>query len=170
MRGNLVFEELGEFSTEDERTLKSKLIKLLRTNGHNKFADRLNKFSLKIVALEDEPRTAAISFDTGTIFINEGFLSDPKTFKQLDVLMRHELAHNLMMHQIRMAHELEKKYGNEMGKSLSKSVSLHQLLNIIMDDEISNTRYTAEDKKTVQNMVLNGKVIGGLVTELHRPG
>lgn len=37
-----------------------------------------------------------------------------------------------------------------------------------MDDEISNKKYTDEDKKTVRNMWLNGRIIGGLVTEDHR--
>jgi hypothetical protein len=48
------------------------------------------------------------------------------------------------------------------------SASLHEVLNIIEDFEISNKRYTAEDKKIVKAMMLNGQVIGGLVTEDHR--
>ena len=39
-----------------------------------------------------------------------------------------------------------------------------------MDDEISNKKYTDEDKETVRNMWLNGRLIGGLVTEDHRDG
>ena len=48
------------------------------------------------------------------------------------------------------------------------SASLHEILNIIEDFEISNKRYTSEDKKIVKAMMLNGQVIGGLVTEEHR--
>jgi hypothetical protein len=48
------------------------------------------------------------------------------------------------------------------------SSSLHDILNCIEDFEISNKRYTAEDKKIVRTMQLNGKIIGGLVTEDHR--
>lgn len=39
-----------------------------------------------------------------------------------------------------------------------------------MDDEISNKKYTDEDKEIVRNMWLNGRLIGGLVTEDHRDG
>lgn len=47
-------------------------------------------------------------------------------------------------------------------------MSLNSLLNIIADFEISNKKYTSEDKGIVLNMYLNGKLIGGLVTEMHR--
>lgn len=164
-----LIEGTAEFSTEQERRLKNRLIKLLRKNGHNKFADRLENFSVKITALNDPKyKTAAISFDQGIIYINEGFLTDTRTFNQLDMLMRHELAHNLMMHQIRMTNYFEQKYGKEMGNSLINSVSVNDLLNIIMDDEISNTRYTAKDKELVRNLRWNNEIISGLVTEDHR--
>ena len=45
---------------------------------------------------------------------------------------------------------------------------MHELVNWLEDFEISNKRYTDEDKKIVRNMILNGKLIGGLVTEEHR--
>jgi hypothetical protein len=50
-------------------------------------------------------------------------------------------------------------------KRISYSASIHKLLNIIEDFEISNKRYSAEDKNIVRNMTLNGELIGGLVTE-----
>jgi hypothetical protein len=68
------------------------------------------------------------------------------------------------MHQVRMAYHLgEKNYGH-----VKFSQSLARLHNIIADDEISNRKYSAEDKIIVRNMTLNGRVIGGLVTEDHR--
>ena len=60
------------------------------------------------------------------------------------------------------------KLGDGKYSKFTKSRSLFDLLNIIADDEISNTRYTAEDKEIVRNMFLNGRLIGGLVTEDHR--
>lgn len=158
-----------EFMTDTEKRLKKKLIALLRDDGkghhHAKYAERLEKFDIQIVPLKADPMfTAAISFDKGIILIGEGFLSDPGTFFQLNVLLRHELAHNLLMHQIRMAY----KIGEEAHIHMKFSETLHNLHNIIADDEISNRKYSEEDKIIVRNMMLNGRVIGGLVTEDHR--
>lgn len=158
-----------EFMTDTEKRLKKKLIALLRDDGkghkHAKYAERLEKFDIQIVPLSADPMfTAAISFDTGIIYIGEGFLTDQGTFYQLNVLLRHELAHNLLMHQIRMAYKL----GEEAHAHISLSASLHSLTNTIADDEISNRKYSEEDKIIVRNMTLNGKLIGGLVTEDHR--
>jgi hypothetical protein len=81
------------------------------------------------------------------------------------------MAHNLMMHQIRMMYVFKKLHANDPDEAyahIKYSMSLHSLLNIIEDFEISNKRYSSEDKKIVRNMQLNGEVIGGLVTEDHR--
>ena len=156
--------------TKREQALKKKLIALLRDDGkghrHAKYASRLEDFIVKIVSLKDDPNmTAAINFDEVTIYISEGFLTDPKTFYQLNVLMRHELAHYLMQHQIRMLDKLISKYGKEGAERIRMSMSIHHLLNIIEDFEISNTRYSEADKLIVKNMTLNFRIIGGLVTE-----
>ena len=158
-----------EFMNDTEKRLKKKLVALLRDDGkghrHAKYADRLEKFDIQIVPLDVDPMfTAGIVFDRGIIYIGEGFLTDPATFYQLNVLLRHELAHNLLMHQIRMAY----KVGEEAHLHIQLSQSLHELTNIIADDEISNRKYSEEDKIIVRNMTLNGKLIGGLVTEDHR--
>lgn len=159
-----------EVTTKRERVLKKKLIALLRDDGkghkHNKFADRLEDFIVKIVPYDTDPKmTAAVNFEEVTIYISDGFLNNPDTFFQLNVLMRHELAHYLMQHQIRMMHKIIEKYGEEGYTRISMSQSLHRLLNIIEDFEISNTRYTDADKIIVKNMILNGREIGGLITE-----
>ena len=96
-----------EFMSKKEQKLKKRLIELLRDDGkghrYPKFAKRLEAFDVNIVYLSDDKNfTAAISFDEGKIYISEGFLQNEELFYQLNVLMRHELAHNLMMHQIRM--------------------------------------------------------------------
>ena len=164
-----------EFMSKKEQKLKKRLIELLRDDGkghrYPKFAKRLEAFDVNIVYLSDDPSfTAAISFDEGKIYISEGFLQNEELFYQLNVLMRHELAHNLMMHQIRMLNKFKKEIADdpEYSKHISNSRSLHELVNWLEDFEISNKRYTDEDKKIVRNMILNGKLIGGLVTEEHR--
>lgn len=167
-----IFKEAAprEVMTKREKALKKKLIALLRDDGkghrHAKYAERLEDFIVKIVSLEDDPEmTAAVNFEEVTIYISEGFLTDPDTFYQLNVLMRHELAHYLMQHQIRMLDKLISKYGKDEGTRMSMSIAIHKLLNIIEDFEISNKRYTEADKIIVKNMTLNFEVIGGLVTE-----
>lgn len=167
-----IFKEAAprEVMTKREKALKKKLIALLRDDGkghrHAKYAERLEDFIVKIVSLEDDPgMTAAVNFEEVTIYISEGFLTDPDTFYQLNVLMRHELAHYLMQHQIRMLDKLISKYGKDSGTRMSMSIAIHKLLNIIEDFEISNKRYTEADKIIVKNMTLNFEVIGGLVTE-----
>lgn len=165
----VILTEARRYMTDREKKLRVALVKLLRDDGkghhHAKYAERLSKFDINIVSLKDDPRfTAAISFNEGVIYIGEGFLTDPTMFYQLNVLMRHELAHNLLMHEIRMMRHL----GDEAWKIFGTSPSLHEILNVIMDDEISNKKYSEDDKKIVRNMYLNGKFIGGLVTEDHR--
>lgn len=166
-------EDEKEFMTDKEEKLKKKLIALLRDDGkgnhHAKFAERLEDFIIKIVLRKDDPNmTCAVSWDDITIYISEGFIQNPNTFGQLNVLMRHELAHYLMQHELRMMQMITKKYGKEGWTHIKVSQSLHELMNIIEDFEISNKRYTKADKIAVRNMLLFGRLIGGLVTEDHR--
>lgn len=163
------------FMTDRERKLRIALCRLLIDKGHRKYAERFFKLDFNIVDSQKHPDfTAAISFDEATVFISDGFLGAGQgIFDQLDVLLRHELAHNLMMHQIRLMHVFKKMHANDPDEAyehIKYSVSLHELLNIIEDFEISNKRYTATDKKIVKTMQLNGRVIGGLITEEHRSG
>lgn len=164
-----------EFMTPKEIALKKRLIALLKDDGkghkHAKYAERLADYDIKLASKYDENfPTAAIDFDTGTIYINEGFLDSPDTFDQLNVLIRHEMAHNLLMHQIRMIHIIEDKYGKDSASHFLLSKSLHSLMNDIEDFEISNTRYTENDKQIVRNMWLNGELISGLITDDIRKG
>ena len=161
------------FMTDRERKVKKALCQLLIDKGHRKYAERFWKLDFNIIDSKKHPDfTAAISFDEATVFISDGFLgSGEGIFSQLDVLLRHELAHNLMMHQIRLMYVFKKIHADnpdEAYEHISYSASLHEILNIIEDFEISNKRYTATDKKIVRAMQLNGRVIGGLVTEDHR--
>lgn len=166
----LLIEEIERrFMTREELLLRKELVKLLIANNHPKFARRLAKFNVNIVELKDAPPdfVAAISYDEGTIYISRGLLADQETFNQLDVLMRHELAHNLLMHQVRLMRHL----GDELGERFSSSATLHQFLNVIEDWDISNSgRYSDADKKIVKNLWVNGRLFPGLITELDKPG
>ena len=161
------------FMTDRERRVKKALCQLLIDKGHRKYAERFWKLDFNIIDSKKHPDfTAAISFDDATVFISDGFLgSGQKIFNQLDVLLRHELAHNLMMHQIRLMYVFKKLHANDPDEAYEHircSASLHEILNYIEDFEISNKRYTSTDKKVVRTMQLNGRTIGGLVTEDHR--
>lgn len=161
------------FMTDRERKTKKALCQLLIDKGHRKYAERFWKLDFNIVDSKKHPDfTAAISFDEATVYVSDGFLgSGQGIFNQLDVLLRHELAHNLMMHQIRLMYVFKKLHADDPDEAYERirySASLHELLNIIEDFEISNKRYTSADKKIVRNMQLNGEIIGGLVTEDHR--
>lgn len=162
------------FMTAEERKVKKKLCQLLIDKKHVKYARRFWEFDFNLVDASKFPEfTAAVSFDEATVYLSTGFLgSGTAIFNQLDVLLRHELAHNLMMHQIRMMYIFKQHHTedpDEAYKSLSASASLHKLMNVIEDLEISNKRYSAEDKKIVHYMTLNGRLIGGLVTDELRP-
>ena len=161
------------FMTGREKQVKKQLCQLLIDRGHRKYAERFWKLDFNLVDSKKHPDfTAAISFDEATVFLSDGFLgSGQGIFNQLDVLLRHEMAHNLMMHQIRMMHVFKSIHVNDPEEAyefISYSSSLHDLLNIIEDFEISNKRYSAKDKDIVRNMMLNGEIISGLVTEDQR--
>jgi hypothetical protein len=97
-------------------------------------------------------------FDEATVFINDGFVKGgPTIFNQLDTVMRHELANNLMMHQIRMMHVFKQQHANTDPEyaynQIASSMSLHELLNWLEDFEISNERYSAADKKIAKDLL-----------------
>ena len=162
------------YMTSEERKLKKRLCRLLIDKKHPKYARRFLEFDFNLVDAKKFPEfTAAVSFDDATVYLSTGFLGEGEAvFNQLDVLLRHELAHNLMMHQIRMMYVFKQRHSDnpdEAYESISSSMSLHHLINVIEDLEISNKRYSAEDKKIVHFMTLNGKLIGGLITDELRP-
>jgi hypothetical protein len=164
--------------SREEEIVKFNICKLLVTNNHRKYAERLadKNLSLNLVDAKRDPGfIAAISFEDATVYISDAFIKDgfdSAIFKQLDTVMRHELAHNLMMHQIRMMHVFKAKHagGDADGayEQIKYSWNLHTLLNWLEDFEISNERYTDADKAIARNLELNGRVIHGLVTEDHR--
>lgn len=162
----------------EERSLIKNLEKYLADDGHGtkhgKYAELLREFDITFVNGQVNPSfTAAVSFETHMIYISTGFIMrDPakreQMFAQLSVLIRHEMAHVMMQHQIRMIAEWNSRHGKDAQERLSCSQSLHNLNNIIEDFEISNKRYNSRDKRIVNTMTLNGEIIGGLITEEFR--
>lgn len=165
-----------DFTAYQERNIKRALIKNLEETGHIKFAERLKNYDLKIVPFTAMPDcTAFVRPGDATIYVGEGFinvdtLDEKDVISQLNVLLRHEMSHQLFKHAVRMM--------KKAGVKLASSSSFHDLLNVIEDDEISNRTYSPQDKEVVRNMKMNRpdesllkstmEVIGGLVTEDHR--
>lgn len=163
-----------------EKKLKQLLLKNLIDDGkghkHAAYARRLAKFNVNIVPLDEDPNfTAAVDSENRIVYIGEGFLqiddnfSMEKAFDQLNVIIRHELSHDIMKHTIRFIKQINDKYshlfGNDIYDRLVQSGSFFEIFNILADSDISNKRYTEEDKKIVRNMKLAGATIGGIVTE-----
>lgn len=165
-----------DFTAYQERNIKRALIKNLEETGHIKFAERLKNYDLKIVPFTAMPKcTAFVRPGDATIYVGEGFinvdtLDEKDVIFQLNVLLRHEMSHQLFKHAVRMM--------KEAGVKLASLASFHDLLNVIEDDEISNRTYFPQDKEVVRTMKMNRpddsllkstmEVIGGLVTEDHR--
>lgn len=168
-----ILNEAGkEIQTDTEKRLKKKILALLRDDGkghhHAKYAARLQDFPLKIVPRSEEPDfVAAVSWENVTIYVSDGFVTNDKDiFYQLSVLMRHELAHYLLQHEIRMAKYIADKYGDIYYQHFKLSNLLHKTLNIIMDLEISNKVYRQDDdKQVVKNLTDGVRFLPGLVTE-----
>ncbi len=159
--------------TSEEKALRDQLTQLLVDRGHVKYAQRFYKLYFNIVDSKKHPEfTAAISFDEATVFVSDGFLgSGQDVFNQLEVVLRHEMAHNLMMHQIRMMYVIKKLHAKDPDKAYSRisySHTIQDLINIIADFEISNKRYSEKDKDIMRALKLNSMTISALVTEDQR--
>jgi hypothetical protein len=149
--------------------VKQKIISMLIKEGYGTFAKRLKNFKLVVADVFNgiSCDTAFMMPGTGYIVINPGFCidinSDGKIFKQLSVVIRHEMLHFLLCHQKRWADYLKEKDPNF--KDTLDSVAGNDLANYAMDYDISNKGYDDYDKQIVRNMQLNGRVIGGLLSE-----
>ncbi len=106
----------------DSKYAKQLLIKHLIEQGYGSYAKKLIEIEKFIVAdiYNGMPcQTAFMVPDESTICVNPGFfeVSDPgdpdeqtKMLNQLSVIVRHELLHYLLDHEIRFVAYLKKKY------------------------------------------------------------
>lgn len=101
-------EDVGStrFMDPTERALKKKIVEILKDNGrgekHALYAEFFKKYyDVNIVPLKEDPDfTAAVAGDERVVYVSEGFITDEKTFYQLSVLFRHEMAHQLLKHHL----------------------------------------------------------------------
>ena len=155
----------------DEAT-KQEVLAMLIEEGYGTYARRLKefKFLVKDMHLGEPIEVAAMFPNTGDIVINPCFLVDApdgKIFKQVSTIVRHELLHFLLVHEMRFKEHLEAT-DPDFEKDYRRA-SIHRLANIAMDWDLSREGYDDHDKEVAKNLTLNGQVLGGLVLEEDRP-
>lgn len=190
--------------TTSSSELKSMIIDNLLDNEFVSYADILRLFNFQI---DSSVETACI-VNNETIKVGTGFidLNDDANFdkerclNQLNLILRHELLHYLLMHQNRSKKYLDKVLGKkqrdefktQFGKDLDeiykqpikdfpedlqKAVAKAKIETLVFHKEVDNRAadyevskyYDPEDIKLIENLYLNGEIIGGLVLESQRP-
>ena len=136
--------------TKRERLAKSQVMNVLGKQGYATYARLLQLFDMHLT--KDPDVVAYMIPSKAIIVINEGLDID-----QVSTVVRHEILHEYLSHQLRMERHLNGKPEN------------HLQANIAGDYDISNQGYTEQDKRIARSIVLNGKVISGLVTEDQHP-
>ena len=157
-----------------DRKAKSALKSLLKTNGYKTYAKILDRF---VVNMTNDPSCVACMLPgRGIIRINRGV-----DIEQASVLIRHEILHDYLKHEIRLLDHLAKKQGfdrseltdevslKDLDNKLKRILYSSDLFNIAADYEISNRGYTEKDKQNVRAIKLNGQILSGLVTEDDHP-
>lgn len=159
--------------TREEKGAKRYLMRLLATEGYKKYSEILRDLDFHFT--ENPAKVGYMRPDTGEIVLNKN-LDD----KQSSVIVRHEILHNVLMHEKRLLDKLAQEHGMNPD-DLSDEVKVKELdklkrelysnvdFNIAGDYEISNRGYTAKDKENVRAIELNGELLSGLVTEDDHP-
>lgn len=155
--------------TREERATKEYIYQKLREEGYPTYAKIFGNLDLNLT--KSDKVIGYMDPKTGTITINRDLEED-----QFSVIIRHEILHNYLRHEKRLLDHLAEMRGIDPDdlddltlNELRDFLYGNQDFNIAADYEISNRGYTEEDKQTVRNILLNGKVLSGLVTEDQHP-
>lgn len=161
--------QIQEKMTARDKEVKEQVIELLINEGYGTYARRLREFDFIVADIYHgcPIEVAAMFPDSGEICINTAFLDSEETFKQLSLVVRHELLHFLLMHEKRLFDHLAAT-DPDFEKTYRKA-SIHELANIAMDWDLSREGYDDHDKQVAKNLKLNGQVIGGLVLSEDKP-
>jgi hypothetical protein len=125
--------DLVEKMNSRDRLVKEQVLDLLIKEGYGTYAKRLREFDFLVTDMYHgyPVEVALMNPDTGDIAINPAFLESEKYFKQLSVVVRHELLHFLLVHEKRLYDHLEAS--DPDFENTYKKASIHQLANIAMD-------------------------------------
>lgn len=159
--------------TRQEKLMKYWLMKRLISEGYVTYAKILKEFDIRC---DDDPNVAAYMIPGKGIIAISPNVDDT----QASLLVRHEILHEYLRHEQRLIDALRKKHEEladdiskmdtgEMEKALKNELYQDKAFNIAGDYEISNRGYTEKDKQNVRNLILNGRVVSGLVTEDDHP-
>lgn len=156
--------------TKQEKLLKLWLIRKLKSQGYLTYAKILREFDVQLLS-ENSSAVAYLDPAKG-LFAMHPTLDD----NQVSVIIRHEILHAYLQHEKRLLDKLAKEHGlnpNELDdlsiKKLKQELYSDKLFNIAGDYEISNKGYTDKDKDIVRNLIFNGRVVSGLITEDEHP-
>lgn len=156
--------------TKQEKLLKLWLIRKLKSQGYLTYAKILREFDVQILS-KNSSAVAYLDPAKG-LFAMHPTLDD----NQVSVIIRHEILHAYLQHEKRLLDKLAKEHNlnpNELDDytitELKKELYSNSLFNIAGDYEISNKGYTEKDKEVVRNLIFNGRVVSGLVTEDDHP-
>lgn len=142
--------------TDLEKAAQTQIINQLNKEGYPSYAKLFALFDLN---LTDDPNVIGYMIpNKAKITINQNL-----DIEQVSVIVRHEILHEYLSHQLRM----EKKFGKDVWDK--RTNRMHYDSNVAGDYEISNLGYTDKDKSIARHIMLNGKVIHGLVTEDDHP-
>lgn len=143
--------------TDLEKAAQTQIINQLNKEGYPSYAKLFALFDLN---LTDDPNVVGYMVpNKAKITINQNLDID-----QVSVVVRHEILHEYLSHQLRM----EKKFGKDVWAK--RTNRMHNDSNIAGDYEISNLGYTDKDKSIMRHIILNGNILQGLVTEDDHPG
>lgn len=163
--------------TKEEYYGRLQIEEQLAKQGYVTYSKILHQFELNIT---DDPGVIAyIEMGKGRIVVNRGLDLDA-----LSATIRHEILHQYLEHEkrsIKHVAKILKKTRPDLNidpdnlddQTLSgiKRIlnAVHDAFNISADYEISNRGYTDADKRAMRNLVLNGEIVGALVTEDRHP-
>lgn len=155
--------------TKAEARGKIQIARKLAEQGYPTYAKIFDEFDLNIT--EDPGVIAYMEPGKGRIVVNKNLHLDA-----ISVVIRHEILHQYLEHEERLIKHVAKKL--KMDPDKLDDMSINKIKNLIYrgkefniagDFEISNLGYTDADKRAIKNILLNGKVLSGLVTEDHHP-
>ena len=155
--------------TKRELRGKQEIEKRLAEQGYPTYAKIFHEFDLNIT--NDPGVIAYMEPGKGRIVVNGQLDLDG-----ISVTIRHEILHEYLKHENRLIRHVAKIKGinpdtlDDMSiREIKNEIYSNKNFNIAGDYEISNVGYTEADKRTIKNLVLNGQVVSGLVTETDHP-
>lgn len=155
--------------TREERDTKEYIQNKLAKQGYPTYASILGDFDLNLTR---DPNTVGfMEPGKGRIVLNRGLDEN-----QVSVIIRHEILHQFLEHERRLLKHLADEHNLDFDKvddnslnDLKRKLYSDDLFNVAADYEISNRGYTEDDKEDIRNILLNGQILTGLVTEDEHP-